>query len=179
MGKSVFCNIFPSIYLIKSVLFYLTENPLILMWFLIVVFVDISEQWPVCSTRGALTGLFLFSVPARSHVILYYIISVEHVLRPGSHDILYYIILYYILYYIILYFNSPRRIKSKEFLQFIFFHSPHRPKPKDFLQCNFFNSPHIAKPKDILQLTILIFYFEYPLNTRANLVVIFYFEYIL
>ena len=57
------------------------------------------------------------------------IISVEHVLRPGSHDILYYIILY-----IILYFNSPRRIKSKEFLQFIFFHSPHRPKPKDFLQ---------------------------------------------
>ena len=30
-------------------------------------FVDISQQWPVCSTRGALTGLFLFSVPARSH----------------------------------------------------------------------------------------------------------------
>ena len=42
--------------------------------------------------------------------------------------------IYYIILYIILYFNSPRRIKSKEFLQFIFFHSPHRPKPKDFLQ---------------------------------------------
>ena len=53
----------------------------------------------------------------------------------GCYIILYYIILYYIiLYYIILYFNSPRRIKSKQFLQFIFFHSPHRPKPKDFLQ---------------------------------------------
>ena len=41
---------------------------------------------------------------------------------------------YFFYIYIILYFNSPRRIKSKDFLQFIFFHSPHRPKPKDFLQ---------------------------------------------
>ena len=47
----------------------------------------------LCSTRGALTGLFLFFVPARSHALypLYYIISVEHVLRPGSHDIFIYI----------------------------------------------------------------------------------------
>ena len=59
--------------------------------------------------------------------------------------------LYYIIYYIILYFNSPRRINSKDFLQFIFFRLPHRPKPKDFLQ-----------------LILLIFYFEYPLKTWGN-----------
>ena len=81
-------------------------------------------------------------------MIYYIILSVEHVLRPGSHDILYYNYNYIILYYIILYFNSPRRINSKDFLQFIFFRLPHRPKPKDFLQ-----------------LILLIFYFEYPLKT--------------
>ena len=57
--------------------------------------------------------------------------------------------------------------------------APRETKPKDDLQCNFFHSPHVAKPMDIMQLTFLIFYFEYALNTLANLVVIFYFEYIL
>ena len=68
----------------------------------------------LCSTRGALTGLFLFFVPARSHA------SVEHVLRPGSHDLIFisvehvlrpgcyfYIIFYfYFIFFILLYFNS-------------------------------------------------------------------------
>ena len=90
----------------------------------------------LCSTRGAL-GL----LPPQC--------AVMHLLYP-YYIILYYII-FFILYYIILYFNSPRRIKSEDFLQFIFFHSPHRPKPKDFLQ-----------------LILLIFYFEYPLKTWGN-----------
>ena len=82
---------------------------LILIWFCDVVFVDISKQWPVCSTRGALTGFFLFSVPARSHAF----------------------------YYIFIYYNAPRKTKPKGFLQFIFLGSPHKPKSKDFLQLIF------------------------------------------
>ena len=61
--------------------------------------------------------------------VMHYIISVEHVLRPGSHD-------YIILYYIILYFNPPCKAKSKDFVQFIFLHSSRKVKSMDFLQLN-------------------------------------------
>ena len=87
------------------------------------------------------------------------VLSVEHVLRPGR-SLFYFFLFYFILFYF--YYNAPRETK-----------------PKDYLQCNFFRLPHIAKPMDILQFAFLIFYFEYPLNTRADLVAIFYFEYIL
>ena len=51
------------------------SNPLILMWFDNVVIVDIFEQWPVCSTRGALPFFsFPFQRAVMHYVILYYII---------------------------------------------------------------------------------------------------------
>ena len=90
----------------------------------------------------------------RSHALYYIILSVEHVLRPGRS------LFYFILFYF--YYNAPRETK-----------------PKDYLQCNIFRLPHVAKPMDILQFAFLIFYFEYPLNTRADLVAIFFLEYIL
>ena len=65
------------------------------------------------------TGLFLFFAPARSHALYYYIISVEHVLRSGSHDLIYIISVehvlrpgcslfyfYFIFIFILLYFNA-------------------------------------------------------------------------
>ena len=49
-------------------------------------------------------------------------------------QIILYLLYYIILYYIILYFNSPRGIKSKDFVQFIFLYSSRKTKSKDFLQ---------------------------------------------
>ena len=107
------------------------------MWFL-----SIFLNSDLCVQREARwAGLFHFSVPARSHALYYIrrtrstsrVTSVEHVLRPGSHVILYYIILYYIIlyyiilyyiYYVILYYILTRRS---------YLPSPPKTKPKDFL----------------------------------------------
>ena len=88
------------------------------MWFL-----SIFLNSDLCVLREARWTGLLFSGPVHSHA---YIRKTRSTSR-----VTWYIIL---IIFFILYFNSPRRIKSKEFLQFIFFHSPHRPKPKDFLQ---------------------------------------------
>ena len=108
MGESVICNINISFYAptrteFKNIGGYNDFNVILQFGF----FFDISKQWSVCFTRVALTGFFLFSVPAHSHG--YYIISVEHVLRPGRS-------LFYFFYFILFYF--------------ILFYCQAQPKPK-------------------------------------------------
>ena len=130
MGKSVICNIFPFMPLTEPSIKMLGAI-MVLMWFCNYFLVNISRQSRVCSTRGALDRLLsLFCSGAQS-----WIISVEHVLRPGC-SLLYFIIFYFFIlfYFILLYFNSPRGVNSKDFVQFIFLHSSRETKSKDFLQ---------------------------------------------